>query len=468
MLNLTDHSTIGFAIPFGRHLLSFVLLILTLSGGNAPAFADQRSIELGIGLHLGLGRPGYENSNFWLQEAGFNSIRDEIFWSDLERVVGRYELDGRAKKSFENYLTALNNGMKPLLLLNYGNKLYGGGHPATDESRAAFSKYVIDILGRFPVDMPYVELWNEWNIGAGTSPRIRSGSVDDYLALARVVVPEIRRTHPKSKIILGGLGDDLGGWPWLRRALDKDILASADGISVHLYNHSLKSPSGGAVELFERLLSLQRLLRTYNNGAPFPIYITETGYPNSNDGLTEQESSEQLMGYLLAIKLVEDVKGVWIYEFKDGGVDKNDREQNFGILNFDKSEKSLACRLRQFSKLIRFGKIISSKIDSAGVALIIEDRSIQYFVAVPRLWGARAQPVHVNINGTSLQSQTLSDINCADDLARMKHIKQDNNSISLTLLGKPLVFRIDGKVSSFSLTLSPSPLIVDYLNKKLK
>ncbi|MFH3579389.1 hypothetical protein WAH98_20720, partial [Acinetobacter baumannii] len=72
----------------------------------------------------------------------------------------------------------IKNDMKPLVILEYGNKNCNNGDKPTDnESRIAFSNYVNFLTAHFKNKVNYYEVWNEWDSSlGGTSP----GNNADY------------------------------------------------------------------------------------------------------------------------------------------------------------------------------------------------------------------------------------------------------------------------------------------------
>lgn len=442
-----------------RTLLWLISVIRTATvvatlGAGMPCFAVER--ELGVGLHVGLGRPGHENALGDIVTSGLTSFRDEIFWQDVEAMSGQYLLSGKARRSFDNFSTAHRIGMNPILILDYGNPVYGGGQPDSDQPRKAFAAYASALLARFDFDMPYVEIWNEWNIGAGSIGGARHGSATGYVKLVDAVVPEIRKKHPETKILVGALGDDLNGWPWLSKAIDAGLLRSVDGVSIHLYNHSNRPPGGGAAEMFERLLSLQDLLRARTKGIGVPIYVTEVGYPNHDAGLSEQDASEQLSAFLFLAMSIADLKGIWLYEWMDGGLDKTDREHNFGLRRVDGTEKPLGCRIRQYGDVLRSGKVVSNYADAQVTAVLVDADGAQYFVAVPKYFGRfDAPPNTVEISGQDLRVGKKSIVRCGDALEEHGGIVRTAGGFLVKLRGKPVIIRMEGKVERIRGAVAP-------------
>jgi beta-glucosidase/6-phospho-beta-glucosidase/beta-galactosidase len=103
-------------------------------------------------------------------DAGVRSLRDEVYWSGIERERGKLEMP----EAWDRYVQlAFDKGIRTLMLLGYGNALYdGGGKPVSDEARAAFVRYSQFVVDRFKGRIPYYEVWNRF--AAVCHPAIRS------------------------------------------------------------------------------------------------------------------------------------------------------------------------------------------------------------------------------------------------------------------------------------------------------
>jgi len=170
--------------------------------------------------------------------------------------------------------------------------------------------------------------------------------------LAQETYKSIKSVNPKAKVLVGGLGDDLPDWPWLKQAILFGLLDYADGISVHLYNHCDKK-NVGADELMTRLDQLRELM-VISGKSDLPIYVTEVGWPTDvgKCGLSETRSALHTLRFLLEASTKPWIGGVWFYEFMDGGDNPQEREHRFGLLRRDGSEKPSGCIVRELSKVV--------------------------------------------------------------------------------------------------------------------
>jgi exo-beta-1,3-glucanase (GH17 family) len=117
------------------------------------------------------------------------------------------------------------------------------------------------------------------------------------------------------------------------------ILNYIDGISLHPYSYQNRTVADPSLNLKRIDLYQDELSQII--GKKIPFYITEVGYPAYNGGanLSDVEVARYAYEYMTTASKMNYVAGVWWYDFIDDGVDKNNREYNFGILNNDLSEK---------------------------------------------------------------------------------------------------------------------------------
>lgn len=356
---------------------SFVF-ILTLAC-LIPDLARAEVMPIGAGLHLGQGKHEASMAAASLRVMGLNSFRDEIYWSRFEDVDGKFRIE-RIPQELRKALDDQRLGPRAMIILGYGNDRYdGGGRPTTDAGRAAFTRYALEVSRTFP-RLGYLEIWNEWNHAIGVKDGSK-GNADDYVKLIASTVTALRDSGTKSKIIVGGLADDLPDWQFARSLVQKGILRYADAFSVHLYNYSAGNKATPA-EMFERLNRLQEILRTGNGGKDFPIMVTEMGWPTHEGRLstTEVQSGAFISQFLLESARYQWIQGVWIYELFNSGLSRTDREHNFGILKNDGAAKAGTCVLRESLGLLKDAKYVGHGITSGRTHWIRFSKDTRSFV----------------------------------------------------------------------------------------
>jgi hypothetical protein len=190
-----------------RSFAIFLFLILSLSGPVFPV--NQRAIRWGFSFPpvKDAGEMSYTLAHF--KSLGIRHFRISENWAIREPKKGSINwapLDARIH-------WALGNNLELLLTLqteapSWCRSLKGGNGFTTDD--VAFSNFIASFLVRYANQIPLVQFGNEWD-SAGFS-----GSAEDYLKWHRIVVQEVGRLSPKTKIVLGGVTQ---AWPAVRHAL---------------------------------------------------------------------------------------------------------------------------------------------------------------------------------------------------------------------------------------------------------
>ncbi|CAM8643012.1 hypothetical protein MCEMIEM13_00622 [Comamonadaceae bacterium] len=358
-----------------------ILYVLIFLFVTTSCVASEVNTIYGAGLHLGQGKHEASMATASLRVMGLNSFRDEIYWSRFEDVDGKFRIE-RIPPELRKALEDPRLGQRAMIILGYGNDRYdGGGRPTTDAGRAAFTRYALEVSRTYP-RLGYLEIWNEWNHAIGVKDGSK-GNADDYVKLVASTATALRNSGTKSKIIIGGLADDLPDWPFARSLVQKGILRYADAFSVHLYNYSAGNKATPA-EMFERLNRLQEILRTGNGGKDFPIMVTEMGWPTheGKTSTTEIQSGAFLSQFIFEATTYPWLQGVWIYELFNSGTNPTDREHNFGILKNNGAVKAGTCAIRETLALLK-GAQYAKQGTTAGGAHWIQFRSGEksFFVA---------------------------------------------------------------------------------------
>lgn len=91
-------------------------------------------------------------------------------------------------------------GIKPLLIIDYGNSLYGNGKPVTEEYTKAYAAYAYYLARHFKGRVNLYEIWNEWDTTTGGMPK---GNVADYQKLVKMTYPRIKSVDKKITVITG-------------------------------------------------------------------------------------------------------------------------------------------------------------------------------------------------------------------------------------------------------------------------
>jgi hypothetical protein len=263
-----------------------------------------------------------------MAEAGIKLIRDELYWSNLEKEKGKIVFPDNY---VQNVDITLANGIEPLIILDYGNSLYDNGKPPyTEEGRAAFARYCSTVVSRFKGKIKYFEIWNEPNIAGFWKPE---PNPNDYVLLLKAAYQACKSANPNC-VILGGATSGVDT-TFLETVFQKDGLQYMDILSLHPYTGV--SPEEN--DLIGKLIAARKLTEKYKK--PLRIWITEVGYPTHTgaNGFPEETQSNYLVRTYLQSLSSGLVDSVFWYWFGPDGPDETYSEDRFGIIRNDWSQK---------------------------------------------------------------------------------------------------------------------------------
>jgi hypothetical protein len=322
----------------------------TLMASNASGTASQnvtvavaghtssqlQPFELGVVTHFGQDHGNVQANVALIQQMGGTTIRDEVYWKEVEHIKGQYALPS-ITEPFVN--AALARGLKPLLTLDYGNPLYdGGGKPLSDDAIQAYANYAAFVATQLKGRVFLYEIWNEWDMSAGqTTP----GTPQAYVKLLKAVYPKLKAVDPNIVVVGGGVSAGAILSPWFGQMLDAGALSSADAISIHEYIYTSTGSGRSPETLASKLLGVEQTLRSHNGSQDFPLYLTETGWPTNTgtSGTTLAEAGDFDAETMLLMPSMSFLKGIYWYDFQDDGSVATDPEDNFGLVHVNLSPK---------------------------------------------------------------------------------------------------------------------------------
>ncbi|HBS6040823.1 TPA: hypothetical protein MAL38_002101 [Klebsiella aerogenes] len=299
---------------------------------------------LGIGGHPEGFRDSTEKYVSLLKQYNISSLRTDYLWQEVEVTKGKYNPANIKTESVIN--VSFKKGVSALLILGYGNDLYGTGKPKTNDQVIAYSNYAAWTAEHFRGRGYIYEIWNEWphRTNKDSSPTNIDSAIN-YIALVKSASLAIKKVDPTAKVIAGGFNPIDGlEKQWGRYLVKNGILKYVDGISIHPYAYSSKRLASPPTNLSMVRNFHDMLVSTNKDLKEIPFYITEIGYPtyHGKPQFTEDDIETYATEYFKVAGSMPFIKGVWWYDLKDDGNDKNNKEHNFGILKNDLTEKKVA------------------------------------------------------------------------------------------------------------------------------
>ncbi len=309
---------------------------------------------LGSCAHFSKSRADVNATLDLMVEGGLSATRDDIVWAGWERERGKYTPQGY----YESYLNrALELGLRPMQLINYGHKLYDPSGAMLyenpnppQEAFDAFGRFAGWVAARYRGrgNAPQIyQIWNEW-----------PGQAAPYAKALAAAYAQMKKADPDCIIVANSCHRRE---PFLEETFQQGVLQNCDGIAWHNYNHGeLGEKNRSSETFFARVCNALELSKKYNNGVPKPMYLTEIGRPShlGIDGSTEAEAADYLTQLLLLFRTEPAIKGAWIYNFSDSGYDPYNQEDNFGLCTADETPKEAFYAVRSIADVVRHAKFV--------------------------------------------------------------------------------------------------------------
>lgn len=316
------------------------IIFFFLISSSLSSFAQE--FIKGIGVH-----PQFYNQQQPLlylnaiDKYGFDSIRTDYYWRDIEQRSGVYSADNRVDRYVQHMLAKKNGTV--ILVLGGNNPLYGNTPPITQEQLDAYIKYVSWVAYHFKNKKIIYEIWNEWNKEKSINGLNELNSAKSYVALIKKSASVIKQIDSSAIIIAGSMNpNDSDDVRWTTYLAKLGLLNYIDGISIHPYSYALT-----ADENFLNIEKFSNILSSYNSNSN--IYITEIGIPtlvkNRSSFFSEKSVATYYNRFIFLARNNDRIKGVWWYDLANDGVNLYEKEHNFGVLDYFLGEKALAKEL---------------------------------------------------------------------------------------------------------------------------
>ncbi len=336
----------------------FALVIVALSSAGVATSASnsynlfpEPVIPEGFGVNIHFrGQPADLDM---IAEAEFSFIRMDLTWPLIENSKGIYEFDKLGYDSLTEGCTK--RGLRLLYILDYSNTLYEDSRSVrTEAGREAFAEFAEAAAERYSGKGILWEIWNEPNIEHFWDPQ---PSVEDYCKLVQLTAPRIKKADPNGLVVAGATSQI--PLEWIEECFKKGLLEWIDVLSVHPYR------SQRPETVTEDYADLSNLVKKYApQGKQIPIISGEWGYSNLNwdrTRLSEQQQAEYLARMFL-INLHQGIDiSIW-YDWKNDGIDPDEREHNFGLVRHDCNPKAAYLAAKVLSSTLS-GYRIEERLD---------------------------------------------------------------------------------------------------------
>ncbi len=290
-----------------------------------------------------------------IKDLGAGHVRQEIKWEWVERQKGVYEIPALSMDWVDKVTDA---GLGIILILDYGNPIYE--NPLDADGFADYAGFMAERLKDYPI-IAY-EIWNEptnffffEQYGGTWSGKETSLWLEKFSELISKSAQAIRKSDPTATIITNP------GEPQFFHLAEKypEAFSEIDGVSHHPYPVMLppeSQPLGGGqisvddgvvsaddnhsfISLFDYTLSHGK----QHLGKELKLFSTEFGFSNYNPTLKpgwaagyNEFTQACFMSRAVILNFVAGVKSPCIYNLMDDGIDRDECEDNFGLVRNEK------------------------------------------------------------------------------------------------------------------------------------
>ena len=366
--------------PCGQrlHWMSRTLATAVLAGA---AVAQAQEFEFGACVHLALNRSNAAAVTAALQKGGFDSFRDDVFWSAIEQQPAALNFPTNFEQ-LDRAVTAMHaSGGKPLLILDYGNRFYdNGGLVISPQATEAFQRYVRFVVRHFGRRVEQYEVWNEWSGGFGSVPKAGAGDAAAYARLLERTYQTIKSENPHATVIGGAVAGTDGTWS--QAFFRAGGLRYLDAFSVHSYTlFHLHANSEVAIKFLDFIHQAMQAAEPSRN---IPVLVTEMGWPTSHGGhgVSEAQASHYLVRFLAQVMARPWVQGVWWYDLIDDGDSDTDAEQRFGLLHAQLAPKPAYLVAQFMAPLLKHrADVHSYRVSGGGYAVTGRNGGDRWLIA---------------------------------------------------------------------------------------
>lgn len=367
-------------------LLAAAVLVFGLHG--TPAWAANG--PFGVGVHsIMLDAPAQRAELDAAVGLGFDSIRTDAQWKYVEKTRGVLTIPA----SWDSFVEmAIQRGLKPILILDYGNQFYDGADkPRSAEAIAAYARYAGFVAKHFVGKVKIYEVWNEWDNTTGGFP---PGSPEDYAKVFAPAYSAIKNADSSATVLVSsGISQD-----WYLHLAQNGVVAKGDGVSVHPYNYE---PALAPETSAQSLMALESMMASRAGLRSVDIYVTEIGWPTRFGlrGYDQARVRDFASRTPLLLSALPFIKGVWWYDLVDDGTEALNKQHHFGLLQFDRQPKEASKVIAGVSSILNIYDLSLSPLSSLKDGLVIiaaRDRRSGKSAAIA--WNVLQKPLQMDLD----------------------------------------------------------------------
>jgi hypothetical protein len=322
---------ISLKFTVSHRVISGLLLLLCTVAVPAVAAVGLPELAVPNGFGVNIHFTGDPVDLDLIRDGGFKFIRMDFGWGGIEREKGAYNFERTGYDALTDGCSK--RGIRILYILDYSNHLYESEQSVrTEEGRKAFAAFAEAAAKRYAGKGILWEVWNEPNIKQFWTPQ---PSVEDYCKLVEAAAPLVKKADPSGLVVAPATSTI--PFDWLEGCFKNGLLQWIDVLSIHPYR---PQPPETVIADYARLREL--IKRYAPQGKDIPIISGEWGYSNIN--WDKARLSDEIQARFLAreflINLYQKIPvSIW-YDWKNDGIDPDEREHHFGTVMHDLAPKA--------------------------------------------------------------------------------------------------------------------------------
>jgi polysaccharide biosynthesis protein PslG len=330
--------------------LAAVSLVAALVGVSAPQ-AQASTLDVSgapAGISPGGSFPYLSDAELTREldlyaASGVRWLRLDMPWSVIESTKGRFEWTRWDKVVSMSRA----RGINVLGILAYAPSWATG---QTDDkfppnNPADYGAFAGAAASHFAGQVAAYEIWNEPNVSAFWRP---APSASGYVNLLKAAYPAIKAADPNATVLAGALcpaydtGTTIMPTTFTAKLYSLGAKPFFDAVSVHPYSFPAlpSDPSTYEWNTFYRVTMMRTTMVNNGDGAK-RIWLTEFGAPTGThaDAVSEAEQAAEITDGFRFARSLGYTGPLFVFSGRDRGTNIADREQNFGVVRYDWSEK---------------------------------------------------------------------------------------------------------------------------------
>ncbi len=349
---------------YGRYIFS-----ITLSGGvgelnltkefefSRSVYNQTQNTRFGINSHLQSGRGNPDILLPLAQNAGVGNLRETFNWESYELTPGDYALTETQKATLQ---AAQKYGFEPLIILYGNNKIYDKGDFVTPDNMKNYKAYITNILKEEEMaDVKKIEVYNEpdykkdnyngvtiTDTASKSAAELRGEYYGEMLTNAYDAIKAVNQDIQVYGLSFCQLADTTNTPKFLAGVAAKVNQYSAanggklpfDKVSLHPYvSYQVESDTSTSRALqgktYHEIVEYYKAEFDDLISADTDFAVTEYGFTITDEdvGCEHTQAALDLRAYLL-MRTGDFNRDIYLYDLMNDGVDKSEREHNFGLL----------------------------------------------------------------------------------------------------------------------------------------